>query len=67
MCVCFPDNVIRECLANGTWAKKGNYSLCQEILTEEVCASLFISHLVTVRGTDTKIMFINVLITIVRD
>ncbi|RXN37993.1 corticotropin-releasing factor receptor 1-like protein [Labeo rohita] len=29
------DNVYRECLANGTWAKKGNYSQCQEILNEE--------------------------------
>ncbi|KTG42768.1 hypothetical protein cypCar_00004210 [Cyprinus carpio] len=25
-----------ECLANGTWAKKGNYSQCQEILNEEL-------------------------------
>uniref|UniRef100_A0A9J8BA23 Corticotropin-releasing factor receptor 1 n=1 Tax=Cyprinus carpio carpio TaxID=630221 RepID=A0A9J8BA23_CYPCA len=29
------NNVYRECLANGTWAKKGNYSQCQEILNEE--------------------------------
>lgn len=34
----FSDNVYRECLANGTWAKKGNYSQCQEILNEEVRA-----------------------------
>jgi len=36
-----PDNVYRECLANGTWAKKGNYSQCQEILNEEVCGSTY--------------------------
>ncbi|KAF5903799.1 corticotropin-releasing factor receptor 1-like, partial [Clarias magur] len=29
------NNVYRECLPNGTWAKKGNYSQCQEILNEE--------------------------------
>ncbi|XP_051572329.1 corticotropin-releasing factor receptor 1 isoform X1 [Myxocyprinus asiaticus] len=29
------NNVYRECLTNGTWAKKGNYSQCQEILNEE--------------------------------
>lgn len=58
--VCFPDNVYRECLANGTWAKKGNYSQCQEILNEEVRASLFTTRFfkVTVRCMHTK-MFIN--------
>ncbi|KAJ8416034.1 hypothetical protein AAFF_G00380560 [Aldrovandia affinis] len=29
------NNVYRECLSNGTWAMKGNYSQCQEILNEE--------------------------------
>lgn len=30
------DNVYRKCLANGTWALKGNYSMCKAILHEEV-------------------------------
>uniref|UniRef100_A0A8C9SPY1 Corticotropin-releasing factor receptor 1 n=1 Tax=Scleropages formosus TaxID=113540 RepID=A0A8C9SPY1_SCLFO len=29
------NNVYRECLSNGTWAMKGNYSQCQAILNEE--------------------------------
>ncbi|KAK2884394.1 hypothetical protein Q8A73_020868 [Channa argus] len=29
------DNVYRKCLANGTWASKGNYSMCKAILHEE--------------------------------
>eukprot|EP00064_Thunnus_orientalis_P008546 superscaffoldBa00001024_g8569 len=28
-------NVYRKCLANGTWALKGNYSMCKAILHEE--------------------------------
>lgn len=32
----FPDNGYRECLANGSWAARVNYSECQEILNEEV-------------------------------
>lgn len=32
----FADNVYRKCLANGTWALKGNYSMCKAILHEEV-------------------------------
>lgn len=31
-----PDNGYRECLANGSWAARVNYSECQEILSEEV-------------------------------
>uniref|UniRef100_A0A8I3X6B1 Corticotropin releasing hormone receptor 1 n=1 Tax=Callithrix jacchus TaxID=9483 RepID=A0A8I3X6B1_CALJA len=31
----FPDNGYRECLANGSWAARVNYSECQEILNEE--------------------------------
>ncbi|MFT7797629.1 corticotropin-releasing factor receptor 1 isoform X1 [Arapaima gigas] len=31
------NNVYRECLSNGTWAMKGNYSQCQAILNEELC------------------------------
>lgn len=34
--VLFPDNGYRECLANGSWAARVNYSECQEILNEEV-------------------------------
>ena len=30
------DNGYRECLANGSWAARVNYSQCQEILSEEV-------------------------------
>lgn len=30
------DSVYRKCLANGTWALKGNYSMCKAILHEEV-------------------------------
>lgn len=39
-CVSFslPDNGYRECLANGSWAARVNYSQCQEILSEEVHA-----------------------------
>lgn len=29
------NNVYRKCLANGTWALKGNYSMCKAILHEE--------------------------------
>ncbi|XP_007456862.1 PREDICTED: corticotropin-releasing factor receptor 1-like [Lipotes vexillifer] len=29
------NNGYRECLANGTWAARVNYSECQEILSEE--------------------------------
>ncbi|KAJ3608053.1 hypothetical protein NHX12_025103 [Muraenolepis orangiensis] len=29
------DNVYRRCLANGTWALKGNYSMCKAILHQE--------------------------------
>ncbi|XP_035764654.1 corticotropin-releasing factor receptor 1-like [Neolamprologus brichardi] len=29
------NNVYRRCLANGTWALKGNYSMCKAILHEE--------------------------------
>lgn len=32
------DNGYRECLANGSWAARVNYSQCQEILSEEVGA-----------------------------
>lgn len=32
------DNGYRECLANGSWAARVNYSECQEILSEEVRA-----------------------------
>ncbi|XP_034150997.1 corticotropin-releasing factor receptor 1 isoform X3 [Esox lucius] len=28
------NNVYRECLSNGSWAMKGNYTQCQEILNE---------------------------------
>lgn len=31
-----PDNGYRQCLANGSWAARVNYSECQEILSEEV-------------------------------
>ncbi|XP_006897875.1 PREDICTED: corticotropin-releasing factor receptor 1 isoform X3 [Elephantulus edwardii] len=31
----FSDNGYRECLANGSWAARVNYSECQEILNEE--------------------------------
>lgn len=34
--ILFPDNGYRECLANGSWAARVNYSECQEILNEEV-------------------------------
>ncbi|KAK2110956.1 hypothetical protein P7K49_010702 [Saguinus oedipus] len=30
-----PHNGYRECLANGSWAARVNYSECQEILNEE--------------------------------
>ncbi|TKS89392.1 Corticotropin-releasing factor receptor 1 [Collichthys lucidus] len=30
------NNVYRKCLANGTWALKGNYSMCKAILHEEM-------------------------------
>uniref|UniRef100_A0A668S7E8 Corticotropin-releasing factor receptor 1 n=1 Tax=Oreochromis aureus TaxID=47969 RepID=A0A668S7E8_OREAU len=33
------NNVYRRCLANGTWALKGNYSMCKAILHEEVRVS----------------------------
>ncbi|KAK3520700.1 hypothetical protein QTP70_030576 [Hemibagrus guttatus] len=42
------NNVYRECLANGTWAKKGNYSQCQEILNEE-----YKRHLSTTSNSQT--------------
>ncbi|CDQ73272.1 unnamed protein product [Oncorhynchus mykiss] len=29
------NNVYRECLSNGSWAVKGNYTQCQEILNEK--------------------------------
>lgn len=32
----FADNGYRQCLANGSWAARVNYSECQEILSEEV-------------------------------
>lgn len=32
----FLDNGYRECLANGSWAARVNYSECQEILGGEV-------------------------------
>ena len=41
------DNVYRKCLANGTWALKGNYSMCKAILHEEVrrlCACILINE-----------------------
>ena len=34
--LCFADNGYRECLTNGSWAARVNYSECQEILSEEV-------------------------------
>lgn len=37
------DNVYRKCLANGTWAQKGNYSMCHAIIEEVsvcVCATM---------------------------
>lgn len=33
------DNGYRECLANGSWAARVNYSQCQEILSEEVTSA----------------------------
>lgn len=36
MCTSLSDNGYRECLANGSWAARVNYSQCQEILSEEV-------------------------------
>ncbi|POI22400.1 hypothetical protein CIB84_013854, partial [Bambusicola thoracicus] len=35
MCTSLSDNGYRECLANGSWAARVNYSQCQEILSEE--------------------------------
>ena len=32
----FTDSVYRKCLANGTWALKGNYSQCRAILNTQV-------------------------------
>lgn len=35
------DNVYRKCLANGTWAQKGNYSMCHAIIEEvSVCGAV---------------------------
>lgn len=35
------DNVYRKCLANGTWAQKGNYSMCHAIIEEvSVCVAV---------------------------
>lgn len=41
----FTDNVYRRCLANGTWALKGNYSMCKAILHEEVRLHVHVSRL----------------------
>lgn len=37
-----PGNAYRECLGNGTWASKINYSQCEPILDDKVCIFPFI-------------------------
>lgn len=52
----FTDNVYRRCLANGTWALKGNYSMCKAILHEEVRVScLHVSWLMRPLGRILKV------------
>lgn len=52
----FTDNVYRRCLANGTWALKGNYSMCKAILHEEVRVScLHVSWLMSPLGRILKV------------
>lgn len=52
----FTDNVYRRCLANGTWALKGNYSMCKAILHEEVRVScLHVSWLMWPLGRILKV------------